>query len=185
MKILVWNWRGDGNANFYRNFFDIICNHRPSIAVILETCILGDRANAASLNLGFDNVCYSNANGFSGGIWELWNSWDISLDILSVTDQTIHAFVQVSVSIPSSNWIFITVYASPILNTCLHLWENLSFFASSDAMPWLLAGNFNDGLGNYENLNYSPPNQNGMSMFNNLLNNCNLLDLSINGPRFT
>nr|POF12047.1 hypothetical protein CFP56_54034 [Quercus suber] len=92
--------------------------------------------------------------------------------------------VTVSVSILSSNWIFTAIYVSPDLNTRLHFWENLSFFASSHAMPWLLAGNFNDVLGSYENLSYSPPNRNRMSMFNNLLNNCNLLDLSYNGPRF-
>lgn len=100
-------------------------------------------------------------------------------------DQAIHAFFQVSVLIPSSNWIFIAVYASLDLNTCFHLWEGLSFFASSYAMPWNFASNFNDVLGNYENLSYSPPNQNHMFIFNNLLNNCNLLGLSYNCPCFT
>ncbi|KAL0010193.1 hypothetical protein SO802_005301 [Lithocarpus litseifolius] len=68
MKILGWNWRGAGNTNFYRNFYNIIRNHRPSIAVILETRISGDRADATNSNLGFDNVYCLNANGFSGGI---------------------------------------------------------------------------------------------------------------------
>lgn len=102
-----------------------------------------------------------------------------------MTDQAIHAFFQVSVLIPSSNWIFTTIYASLDLNTCFHLWEGLSFFASSYTMPWHFASNINDVLGNYENLSYSPPNRNRMSIFNNVLNNYNLLELSYNGPRFT
>lgn len=75
-----------------------------------------------------------------------------------MTDQAIHAFFQVSVLIPSSNWIFTAVYASLDLNTCFHLWGGLSIFASSYAMPWHFASNFNDVLGNYDNLSYSPPN---------------------------
>ncbi|KAF3954271.1 hypothetical protein CMV_020363 [Castanea mollissima] len=104
MKILDWNCRGAGNLNICKNFTDMVCSHRPSIAVILETRISGQRANFVSSSLSFDNVCRSDADGFRGCIWILWNARDITLDILSVNDQSIHAFVQVNASNPSSNW---------------------------------------------------------------------------------
>ena len=59
----------------------------------METRISSARVEDLSFNIGFDSVCRSDANGFSGGIWILWNSDETTLDILSVTDQAIHAFV--------------------------------------------------------------------------------------------
>ena len=104
MKILVWNCTGAGNPNLCRNFTDMVCSHCPSIAIILETSISGQRVDSVSYSLGFDNVCRSDADRFRGCIWILWNARDITLSILSVNDQSIHAFVQVNASNPSSNW---------------------------------------------------------------------------------
>ena len=117
MKILVWNCTGAGNPNFCRNFTDMVCSHRPSIAIILETRISSQRADSISSSLGFDNVCRLDADGSRGCIWILWNARDITLDILSVNDQSIHVFVQVNDSNPSSNWLFTVIYPSlpPIL----------------------------------------------------------------------
>ncbi|GMY33457.1 receptor like protein 30 [Fagus crenata] len=67
---------------------------RPSIAVLVETRISGHRAEDISSMLGFNRVYRSKAVGFRGGIWLLWNSGEVSLDILMVTDQAIHASVQ-------------------------------------------------------------------------------------------
>ena len=151
----------------------------------METRISGARVEDISSNLGFDNVCRSDANGFSGGIWILWNSDETTLDILSVTDQANPAFVQVCASNPDFVWLFFAIYANPNLNTRLHLLEDLASFASSYSIPWLLVGDFNVILNDHENFSCSPPNHNCIAHFNNLLNKCNLLDLGFNGPCFT
>ncbi len=92
----MWNCRGAGNPNFRRNFAELIRSHRLSIAVLVETRISGHRAEDISSNLGFNSVCRSEAVGFRGGIWLLWNSGEILLDVLMVTDQAIHASIQIS-----------------------------------------------------------------------------------------
>jgi hypothetical protein len=71
MRILVWNCRGAGNPNFRRDFAELMRSHRPSIAVLVETRIFGQRAEDTSSMLGFDSVCRSEAVGFRGGIWIL------------------------------------------------------------------------------------------------------------------
>ena len=134
IKILVWNCRGAGNSNFRRNFLNLNRLHRPSIVVIMETRISSARANDLSFNLGFDSVCHSDVNGFSGGIWILWNSDETNLDILLVTDQAI----QVCASNLDFVWLFSTIYVNPNLSTRLHLWEDLTSFtsfASSHSAP--------------------------------------------------
>ena len=125
MKILLGNYRGADNCNFRRNFANLNRVHRLDITVIIETRISGHRAKAVSPSLGFDSVCHSDATGFQGGIWVLWNDNNISLDILSMIEQSINAFVLVSPVNPSSSWLFSTIYASPDFNKRLTLWEEL------------------------------------------------------------
>jgi hypothetical protein len=93
MKILVWNYRGAGNNSFCRNFLEIARTHCPSIVVFTETRISGARAENISIALGFDSVCRADADVFRGGIWLLWHSGVINLNILSFTTQAIHATV--------------------------------------------------------------------------------------------
>ena len=106
------------------------------------------------------------------------------MEILSVTDQAIHAFVQVSASNPSSNWILSAIYASPDQQSHMNLWNDLALYATSHFLPWMLAGDFNDIISHHESLSSSPPNRRRMFAFNDLLNNCILLDLGYSGPKF-
>ena len=180
MKILIWNCRGAGNPYFRRNFADLIQTHRLEISIIMKTRISGQRAKDISSSLGFDNICCSDAFGFRGGIWILWN-----LEILFVINQAIHVFMQVCPTNPSLNWILFSIYASPDLALRTELWDDLASFTSSHNLPWLLAEDFNKTLHQHEMLSNSPPNRRRISMFNGFLTNCNLMDLGYCSPRFT
>ncbi|GMY12064.1 receptor like protein 30 [Fagus crenata] len=61
-------FRGAGNPNFRRNFAELLRSHRPSIAILVETRVSGQRAEDISSMLGFNRVCRSDAVGFRGGI---------------------------------------------------------------------------------------------------------------------
>jgi hypothetical protein len=183
MKILLWNCRGAGNPNFRRNFATLMRYHHPAIVVLVETCISGQCAASVSMALGFDRVIRSDVMGFSGGIWLLWNSAQVQLDVLTVSNQFIHASVQVNSS--NSFWIFYAIYASPSFESRLELWDHLASYAATHSLPWLVAGNFNEILSSNEKFNTTPASQRRMSTFRNCLNTCNLLDLGFNGPRFT
>lgn len=93
MNILLWNCRGAGNYNFRRNFAELNRAHHPDIDIIIETCISGNHIEEVNSSLSFDNVYHSDATSFRGGIWVLWNDNNISLNILSVTEQSINEFV--------------------------------------------------------------------------------------------
>lgn len=71
IKILIWNCRGAGCPTFCRDFANLLRSHHPEIAIIMETCISGFRAEEVSSSFGFDKVSRSDAVGFCGGIWIL------------------------------------------------------------------------------------------------------------------
>lgn len=59
MKILIWNCRGAGNANFLRSIRDLIVTYRPVVVVLVKT-----RANAqrviSEIHFGESHVVDSN-----------------------------------------------------------------------------------------------------------------------------
>ena len=59
----------------------------------METWIGGPRADDIIRRLPFDGVYFTKTIGHAGGIWLLWHSDIVSMDILSVTKQEFHAIV--------------------------------------------------------------------------------------------
>lgn len=94
MKILAWNVRGATKASFRRNFMDLYSTHCPHIAIVSETRIVGTRAETISTALEFDSVHRMDPMGFTSGIWLLWNSAKISMDIFPSMDKVIHAIAK-------------------------------------------------------------------------------------------
>ena len=115
----------------------------------------------------------------------LWNEDNVTLDILSMTEQAINVFVQVCLAKPLSSWLFSAIYASLDLDKCPILWNELSSITPNPSLPWLLTEDFNEILFQHESLSCSPPNYKSLSIFNDFINSCNLLDLKYSGPRFT
>lgn len=125
----------------------------------------------------------SDADGFSGGIWLLWDSAKVQIDVLSVATHVIHASVQVSST--NFSWIFSALYACPRLGPQLKLWDHLSVFVRTYNLPWLVVGDFNEVLSSHEKLSVVPACQRRISSFARCLDDCDLVDLRFNGPRFT
>jgi len=77
---------------FKKTVLDLVEWHQPIIFVIIEAYL-------------------TETIGYAGGIWLLWRSDFISMDILSATEQEIHGIVQVrSLSQP---WLLSAIYGSP------------------------------------------------------------------------
>lgn len=111
MNTVIWNCRGAINPSFQSFVNDMTQIQSPVIMVITETKVSGPRAKEITDRLHFDGAIHANNFGFTGGLWVLWDSVEVSK--LASTEQEIHVIVKdISSNI---SWLFSAVYASPKL----------------------------------------------------------------------
>jgi len=110
MKLLVWNIRGAGNRHFLNELKGHHRLHRLHILALLETYISGDGTDEVCRRSEFDKWYRVEAQGFQGGIWLLWNSHKITVEIIQPHVQYITVEVHGG---QTPTWLFTAVYMSP------------------------------------------------------------------------
>ena len=86
MKIILWNCRGALNLRFHTVLTELINAHSPSIVIVTETRVGGERAKEITSRLPFDEALHADTVGYSGGIWVLWNSDEVEVTQLAKTE---------------------------------------------------------------------------------------------------
>ena len=118
---------------FRKTVLDLVEWHQPVILVITETRIDGSRADDIIRRLPFDGAYSTETIGYASGIWLLWRSDFVSMDILSATKQEIHAIVQVRSS--SFSWLLSSIYVSSRFRERCILWSNLKILSERHNLP--------------------------------------------------
>ena len=95
MNILLWNCRGALNGDFTRRVFEMTVNHFPSIMIITETRVGGDKAAKIIEGLPYDGFFITETIGYAGGLWLLWKKEEVEVIVLVATEQKIHATIKV------------------------------------------------------------------------------------------
>ncbi|CAN1331850.1 hypothetical protein LINPERPRIM_LOCUS35493 [Linum perenne] len=107
--------------------------HQPQVVALLEPRI--SRAVGAAVwdKLGFHSSFIVEAEGFSGGIWLLWNDEITTIRILTSSKQFIHTEIEWE----AGNSVTATfVYVSPSLQGICMLWDDLRQLARSGPHAW-------------------------------------------------
>ena len=168
---------------FRKTVLDLVEWHSPFLMVITETRMSGARAVEMIESLPFDGSVVADTIGFAGGIWLLWKTDLVHVDVLAATEQEIHAIIRVRSQ--SLSWIISAIYASPrFAERCL-LWENLKLIANLHDLPWALMGDFNEVLTEEEKAGGNPICQRRVRAILDCMNECQMLDLGFSGPKFT
>ncbi|KAH0673719.1 hypothetical protein KY290_003568 [Solanum tuberosum] len=97
MKILLWNCRGAHNAIFMTNLHSLVELNKPTILALTETRMKDH--NKILQALDFTDVIQVPVIGYSGGIALLWRNTEITIETFVLTDQEIHATIEVRPSI--------------------------------------------------------------------------------------
>ena len=133
INILIWNCRGAMKPQFRNTVMDLVEWHTPMLMVITETRMSGARAIEMIESLPFDGSVIADTIGFAGGIWMLWRTDLVHVEVLASIEQEIHAIIRVRSQ--SLTWIISAIYASPrFVERCM-LWENLKLIANLHDLP--------------------------------------------------
>ncbi|GAU24370.1 hypothetical protein TSUD_390790 [Trifolium subterraneum] len=106
-----------------------------------ETRCSDNVARAAIKKLGLKNYIVSEAHGFLGGIWLLWNRQDIEFEVIQNNFHFIHVKVKEK---DVDSWLLTVVYASPRDNERDTTRHQLMGLAANIQVPWLMMGDFNE-----------------------------------------
>ncbi|CAN1132858.1 hypothetical protein LINPERHAP2_LOCUS7294 [Linum perenne] len=170
----------DGHKKFLAAFRTYHEKFKPTIVFILEPRVSGGKANIVSRKLGYDNCVRMDAEGFSKGIWVLWNAGTVQLQVSNPQ------FVHLQGSVGTGDPFFITpVYGKPNVAEKELLWNGMKRIANSICGPWLLAGDFDALLSSLDNRGGAPFSLREHQPFIDALADCGLVDACFKGPRFT
>lgn len=120
--------------------------------------------------------------GYAGGLWLLWDSSQINLQIQGSSFQEIHATAEV-LNFPPILLSFI--YASPLRERRNILWENLKSLSAVNSLPWVIGGDFNDVMAADEKWGGRIASSSRINSFKACMDACGLVDLGFSGPKFT
>ncbi|KAL5790655.1 hypothetical protein ACOSQ2_005543 [Xanthoceras sorbifolium] len=113
--------QGAGKNNFTRTVLDLKHSYKFEIFAIFEPRISGRKAALVISKLGFSNYFVVEANGFSGGLWLLWNDARVKLKLIADSKQAITPIIDVDIYL----FVLTVVYASPVITLRKKLWHYL------------------------------------------------------------
>lgn len=105
------------------------------------------------------------------------------MDILSATEQEIHAIVQVRSL--SQSWLLSAIYGSPRFRERCILWDNLRISSVRHNLPWAVMRDFNDVTREEEKSSGNGICNRRVSEYTSCMDFCNLIDLGFSRAKFT
>ncbi|XP_071727355.1 uncharacterized protein [Rutidosis leptorrhynchoides] len=184
MKILSLNVRGFGVEGKFRWVKGLCSSEKPNVVVLQETKVhYIDEGWVQSLwggnNCGFVQI---EAEGNSGGLLTIWDSSSFVANS-AVGNRYFIAF--------RGTWLgsgvesaIVNIYG-PHNDKCkIEMWGALDNLLSSVDSAWVLCGDFNEVRSHSERLN-CVFNQSRASRFNDFIERNSLVEIPINGKRFT
>lgn len=129
-KVVAWNCGNAGSAVAVRHLLFLIHCKKLDILILVEIRVHSNFITIFLAKTEFNQFFAAEASGFSGGIWILWNSHKLQIELASIDGQVINAVIWE----PNKTMAPSVVYASPNPAVRQLLWERL---------PWLVVGDFN------------------------------------------
>ncbi|CAL1380557.1 unnamed protein product [Linum trigynum] len=130
--------------------------------------------------MGMDKSLVVDVDGFSGGIWLLWEDL-----VVQITEKDRTPNAPCPSPAGDSPFLFTIVYGHPALIQRRGLWESLRSTAEEVDMAWLLAGDFKSMLSSSEKFGGVPFDASRVREFQDCLLDTGLVDLEFVGLPFT
>ena len=86
MNIIVWNSKGVLKPNFQKHVGELTRIHDPTVFVVMETRLGGERAKGIIDRLPFDGAIHMETIGYLGGLWVMWTSNKVEVTQMANTE---------------------------------------------------------------------------------------------------
>lgn len=112
MKMISWNIRGGGRQGFLAQRKNLIYKFNVDMLALMEILVNSNRVHKVIAIFNMHNVVEIFPEGFSGGIWLLWeNSATFDVKVIRTNKRFIHC--QMKDKIKSTLWFATFVYGYP------------------------------------------------------------------------
>ncbi|XP_074265135.1 uncharacterized protein LOC141587559 [Silene latifolia] len=179
---MVWNIQGTKSKTKINALKEVVKTYKPSILALVETHMDDNHAKKIRSVIGYNGHSRVDTVGFSGGIWLYWRPEIVNVVPVKSHDQFITVEVSRQGELP---WFFSTIYASPNPQNRHELWSELETYAKSNNHPWMLAGDFNESRSLTERHGRDHNMARRCALFNDWIEDCELIELEISGPSHT
>ena len=177
MSLLCWNCRGAGKPATVRELRDLTRQLAPSVLCIVETQIEGSRVENLAGSLVFKNSFAVNSYGRSGGLGVFWND-EIKLVVDGYSKYHINVVIDDLAHVKSRVTF---VYGEAQTSERYKTWDMLRSIVGANDLPWLVMGDFNEGLHSHEHDGVANRSQAQMDAFRDALDTCGLADIGYVG----
>ncbi|XP_071715057.1 uncharacterized protein [Rutidosis leptorrhynchoides] len=184
MKLLSLNIRGFGVNGKFGWVKELCCKERPDIAVFQETKCKNLNDMWIHALWGNNNCGYiqRDAEGNSGGLLVVWDNCRFVADSASSNDYFLAIRGKWYGS--GNEAITVNVYGPHNDSKKIEMWSTLDNLLRSNDSAWVLCGDFNEVRSQSDRLNCSF-HQSRANRFNDFILRNNLIEIPINGKRFT
>ena len=181
MNLLVWNCRGLGNLRTERELVSILRAKDPSVVFIAETWADEARLERTLSNINFDQKWVVPRTTRGGGLVLFWKN-SVNLTVVESHKYYIDAIINKN---GDNEWRFTGFYGEPDSSRRNEAWAKLRSLNSSQNIPWLCAGDFNEITRQEEKIGGAFRSFNQMQRFRDVIDECGLMDLGFVGPSYT
>lgn len=98
-KLIAWNCRGAGSNYAIRHLFLLLQKYNPNILILFETRVPSTKIQLILAKCPLDSFVVTEAVGFFGGIWVLWNSSVVDLELVARDEQVL--------TVLYNNWVVV------------------------------------------------------------------------------
>lgn len=182
MSCFVWNCRGVGNAATVRDLCCLAKEANSHLVFLCETRQKADKVRRLRNRLGLRGFAGLDSVGMSGGLALFWHE-SVHVEIIDINERYIDAYVRLSVNDPI--WHVTFVYGEPRVEHRHRMWSMLNSIKQSSNLPWLVLGDFNETLWQFEHFSKKKRSEVQMQAFRDVLQTCELHDLGFKGLPYT